>query len=932
MLYDSDFLAHDGRDKEHTSVPNGPGSGRYEKGTGKNPFQHGSGTFYEQVLSYRAMGYSDKEIAEKMGMKTGEFRAQFSLGRSQQRLELLAQVKQLQAEGKTNSEIGQIIGKNESVVRSMLKPEYEANLLKTRNTADVLKTLISEKKYLDVGAGAELELGVADNTLDNAILMLQNEGYKKHYLKVPQVTDPNHFTWVTVMTEPDVEWKEVYENQDKIQGVGDYTSDDNGSTFRALKFPASVDSSRILVRFNEEGGAEKDGVIELRRGVEDLSLGNSHYAQVRIAVDGKYYMKGMAIYSNDIPDGYDIIYNSHRELGTPLFEKDATHSETVYKKMKIDPSTGEIDQFNPFGATIMANGQSEYLGKDGKMHLSSINKINEEGKWGDWSKTLSSQFLSKQSLPLLKRQLDVSYADKADQLDEIMKLTNPEVKKYYLEQFASDCDGAAVHLKAAGFERQASHVIIPVNSLKDDEIYAPNYSDGQKVALIRYPHTGTFEIPVLTVNNKNKEGLDILGPRPEDAVGININVASRLSGADFDGDTVTVIPMSSRVKITSIPQPKALKGFDPQAAYPAYEGMPKTGADTGFNKQREMGIVSNLITDMTLKGATIDELVPAVKHSMVVIDAEKHNLDWRQSEIDNNINALKKRWQDGGGADTLVSRSKGEKRVSKEDEYAMKGITEKNTDPNTGERIHIYKPEYYTVKKVNKRTGEVTTVEKERKVVTTNMASVKDAYELLSKNPNPKEIAYADYANSLKALANTARKEYLATPSVKKDPSAAKVYAVEVASINSKLNDALKNAPKERLAQIRANQVYQNKLRANPNMDKDERKKIKDQALAAARNSVGSVSRKNRGVTFTDREWEAIQAHAISPERLRTILNNSDPDKLRVRAMPNTSSSALSDTKIARIKAYANSGKTQAEIAKALGISTSAVSRVLRGT
>lgn len=45
-----------------------------------------------------------------------------------------------------------------------------------------------------------------------------------------------------------------------------------------------------------------------------------------------------------------------------------------------------------------------------------------------------------------------------------------------------------------------------------------------------------------------------------------------------------------------------------------------------------MGVISNLITDMTLRGADEKELARAVKHSMVVIDAEKHGLDYKRSE------------------------------------------------------------------------------------------------------------------------------------------------------------------------------------------------------------------------------------------------------------------------------------------------------------
>lgn len=120
------------------------------------------------------------------------------------------------------------------------------------------------------------------------------------------------------------------------------------------------------------------------------------------------------------------------------------------------------------------------------------------------SKNLSSQFLSKQPIQLIKKQLDLTYADAADEFSEICSLNNPTVKRKLLLDFADECDSAAVHLKAAALPRQSTQVILPLNAMKETEIFAPNYRDGEKVVLIRYPHGGTFEIPELTVNNKTR--------------------------------------------------------------------------------------------------------------------------------------------------------------------------------------------------------------------------------------------------------------------------------------------------------------------------------------------------------------------------------------------------------------------------------------------
>ena len=237
------------------------------------------------------------------------------------------------------------------------------------------------------------------------------------------------------------------------------------------------------------------------------------------------------------------------------------------------------------------------------------------------------------------------------------------MKKTLLKSFADDCDSAAGHLQAAALPRQKYQVILPITSMKDNEVYAPNYKNGETVALIRFPHGGTFEIPILKVNNKQSEAKRTLG-NALDAVGINSKVAERLSGADFDGDTVLVIPCnssSSKVKITSTPQLKELENFDAKLDYATIKKGDTYYNDAGQpvkimkNTQTEMGKISNLITDMTLKGATDSELARAVKHSMVVIDAEKHKLDYKQSEIDNGISALKKKYL-GRYDEDLVSR------------------------------------------------------------------------------------------------------------------------------------------------------------------------------------------------------------------------------------------------------------------------------------
>lgn len=73
-----------------------------------------------------------------------------------------------------------------------------------------------------------------------------------------------------------------------------------------------VQSSRVLIKQNPL----KQGVIELRKGAVDMSLGDRQYAQVRIRVGNAHaFIKGMAIYSDDIPEGYDIVFYIGQEFG-----------------------------------------------------------------------------------------------------------------------------------------------------------------------------------------------------------------------------------------------------------------------------------------------------------------------------------------------------------------------------------------------------------------------------------------------------------------------------------------------------------------------------------------------------------------------------------------------------------------------------------------
>ena len=882
-------------------------SGRYPWGSGKDPYQR-SGDFLARVEELSKKGFSEKQIAESMGLTTTQFRTQKSLAKDERRSIDVATAKGLRAKGYSLNEIAKEMGySNDSSVRSLLNESSESRMNQARATADFLKKQVEQKGMIDVGTGVERELNISKEKLKQALYILELEGYEVYGGGVPQVTNPGKQTNLKVLCPPGTEHKEIY-NFDKVHSIYDYTSHDGGETFDTFVYPKSMDSKRLMVRYAEDGGTDMDGVIQIRRGVDDLSLGNSHYAQVRILVDDNKYLKGMAVYSDDMPPGVDVIFNTNKSKSVPKME--------TLKTIKDDPD-------NPFGSLIKAGGQSYYIDKNGKRQLSLINKRAEEGDWGEWADKLPSQFLSKQNLSLVKRQLGLAAADKQAEFDEIMKLTNPTVKKALLQSFSDDCDSAAVHLQAAALPGQKYQVILPVNTLKDTEIYAPNYENGTKVALVRYPHGGLFEIPILTVNNKHADAKKMIG-QALDAVGITSRVAERLSGADFDGDTVMVIPTGGKVNISSKPPLKSLEGFDPKMQYPEVKGMKYMK-----NTQTEMGKISNLITDMTLLGANDEELARAVKHSMVVIDAEKHKLNYKQSEVDNGIASLKKKYQghidpETGryreGAGTLISRAKSEQSVLKRQGSPI-------IDPETGKQTWKVADDLtYEKKVINNKTGEVTTKTITRTQKSTKMFEADDAYDLVSATRNPKEIAYANYANKMKSLANEARKAMISTPDISYSKDARQRYQKKIKTINAKVNVALKNAPKERQAQTMANAIVQAKRQANPDMTRKEIKKAGQQALDQMRKQVGA---KRELVKITDKEWEAIQAGAISPNKLKTIINNADMDTLRQLATPR-STKQLSQAKINHIATLRRSGYTNAEIAAKLGVSPSTIVKYLK--
>lgn len=891
IIDESDYLAHYGVLRR---------SGRYPWGSGGTPEQNHR-SFLGMVEAMRAEGLSDAEIARGFGMtnsgkelSTREFKAMRSIALNEVKAANVAMAERLRAKGMSPTEIARQMGlAGESSARALLAPGASARADAQKLAGDLLKDQIANGGYLDVGAGTELYMNMSRTKLDSVLTGLKNEGYEVVNIQIDQVGSDRK-TNTKVLAPEGTTYRDIVTNKDGIKTIAVKITDDGVEHVRP---PEMLDSKRVKINYKEDGGEAADGTMYIRPGVKDLDMGGAQYAQVRIAVDGTHYIKGMAVYKDDLPKGVDVVFNTN---------KSATGNKLDALKPMKTTQDGKLDIENPFGATIKPGGQRGVL-----------NIVNEEGDWSQWSKNLPSQMLSKQKHTLAKEQLDkVSNAKRAE-LDEILSLTNPTVRKKLLESYSDDVDSAAVHLKAAQMPRQATQVILPVSSLKDTEVYAPNFRNGERVALVRFPHGGTFEIPDVTVNNRNPEAQRLLGTKAKDAIGVNSKVAERLSGADFDGDTVLVIPNGSG-KIKSSPQLQGLKDFNPQKRYPGYEGMKPM---TARQKQQEMGKASNLITDMKIKGANDHEMAAAVRHSMVVIDAEKHKLNYKQSAIDNNIASLKKKYQstpgsEGQGASTLISRTTSDVMVNRR-KFGFK------IDPSTGEKVYTETGESYTTQKVNKKTGAITEKVVVKQSKSTKGAEAKDAHELSSGTVIEK--VYADHSNKLKAMANEARKAQVSTKAIPYSASARKVYAPEVQTLDAKLNIALKNAPRERQAQVIAGAVVKQKRDANPGMEKDELKKVTAKALATARQRTGASKDL---VQITANEWEAIQAGAVTNNKLTQILNNTDLTVVKQYATPRQNT-VMTTQKQQRAKQLLASGRTRSEIADILGVPVSTLTSSL---
>lgn len=882
---EEDVILHYGRG--HLS---GGRSGRYPWASGDNRIH-----FTEAVATLKESGITDKtQQAKALGISRNELQAHLSSEHAAIKEEITKRGRDLVGTGKSVNQTAQELGVPEATLRLYLNDTapstHGARIERAKEVTDMYRKALKEQSgYIDVGAGTEHQIGITKYQKDMALEALKNEGYSVHKVRLRNLTNPDKPITTQVLTKNpdlyDVQGKHALDVQ-----LPNYQYD--GVKLTGIKKPVDVPWSDVSISYGKNGENDRDGTILVKRGNPEADLGAAHYAQVRISVGGTHYMKGMAMYGDDsdfkgLPESTKFIFHTNKPSSKA--------PQDVLKKQKDNP-------LNPFESSI-------------RRQRGVFNIVNQEGDWSEYRTTLASQFLSKQSLSFVKERLADTLKRNQEDFAEISKVTNPVVKKKLLDDLVGDptdstkrgaIDTMMFHMRAVGEPGTRYKTLIANPWLKVNEVYAPDYNNGDHLVLVRYPHGGTFELPDLVVNNQSGKSRKLLG-NAIDGIGIHPETAKKLSGADFDGDTVIALPNNDgKIKYRkSLP---GLKEFDPndyeltdKADLP-YETTKKnkyTGKDEKVTvypgkhisprfKQTEMGNVSNLITDMTLKGATDSELARAVKYSMVVIDSEKHHLDWKAAKSAYAIGALQKKYM------TKINPETGRKSIGAN---TLISVAKHESDKGEGKGSLISK------------------LASEGKLSKINSGT-------------PVEKAYQNYIEQLQIMKNTGRKESMAIDIPKRDPKATKIYSKEVISLNSKIKSIQAQAPLERKAQVEANRAFKEYVAANPTISSDRKKSLKSEMLNNARQANG-IDPYEKKVHISEKEWDAIQANAISKTALDKLLSKADMTELRGYATPKDKAS-ISTAKIASIKRMIASGNyTLAEIAQSTGYSANTIKYAL---
>lgn len=882
---ESDVILHYGRGHQ-----SGGKSGRYPWGSGDSRIH-----FTEAVNTLKESGITDKtQQAKALGISRNELQAHLSGERNAIKEEITRRGHELVGTGLSVNQSAKELGVPEASLRLYLSDTapstHAARIERAKQVTDMYRKALAEQSgYIDVGAGTEHQIGITKYQKDMALESLKSEGYSVHKVRLRNLTNPDKPITTQVLTKNpdlyDVQGKHALDVQ-----LPNYQYE--GVKLTGIKKPVDVPWSEVKISYGKNGENDKDGTILVRRGLPEADMGGAHYAQVRISVGGTHYMKGMAMYGDDadfkgLPSSTKFIFHTNKPSSKA--------PQDVLKKQKDNP-------LNPFESSI-------------RRQKGVFNIVNQEGDWAEYRTTLASQFLSKQSVSYVKERLaDTFKRDKTD-YNDIMSVTNPVIKKKLLADLVGDpadttkrgsIDTKQFHMRAVGEAGTRYKTLISNPWLKINEVYAPDYENGDHLVLVRYPHGGTFELPDLVVNNKASKSKKLLG-NAIDGIGIHPETAKKLSGADFDGDTVIAIP-NNHGKIKYRKSLPGLKEFDPndyeltsKADLP-YEGTRKnryTGADekvtiypgkhiTPRYKQTEMGNVSNLITDMTIKGATDTELARAVKYSMVVIDSEKHHLDYGAAKSAYAINALQKKYM------TKINPDTGRKSVGAN---TLISVAKHESEKGEGKGSLVSK------------------LASEGKLSKINSGS-------------PVEKVYQTYIENLQSIKNEGQKAISTIDIPKRDPKATKLYSKEVISLNSKIKSIASQAPLERKAQVEANSAFKEYIESNPTISSDRKKSLKSEMLNNARLSNG-IDPYDKKVHISEPEWDAIQANAISKTSLEKLLSKADMDELRGYATPKTKLT-VPPAKLASIKRMmADDRYTLAEIAQSTGISANTIKSAL---
>ena len=294
-------------------------SGRYPWGSGENPYQSDKGSFIGLVSDlkdkkmsdkeiaealnmteleyksrwaiamnsyYRSQGWSEKKRADHFGLTINQLRQSVAIGEAEERLYNIGLVTKLKNTGMSVAAISRETGIPDSTVRDLLAPGAEEKANKINKISDALKQELELHDYIQVGSGVEAYLGTTKTGLNNALYNLQQQGYVVTSVQVQQQNAKGNKTTVKVLAPPGTTYGQVKENIGNVALPFEVHIDRDTDDVVKIQYPKSLDSSRIAIRYGDEAdkngvtGSDKDGVIEIRRGVADLSLGESHYALI----------------------------------------------------------------------------------------------------------------------------------------------------------------------------------------------------------------------------------------------------------------------------------------------------------------------------------------------------------------------------------------------------------------------------------------------------------------------------------------------------------------------------------------------------------------------------------------------------------------------------------------------------------------------------